>query len=233
MNRALKNALKNAFDAPEPRGKEAFLRQVKLPPVSLFSILRRQIAYIRKWVWGMDFILLALSLRTCVYLTENTLWMLSAAAPLLALTVLTENGRSEACGMAELEIASRFSLKTVLYARLGILGALNFFILCLLVPVYSLAGQLSLLRTGLYLTCPYLLTTFLGLFLCRRFPEKESRYFCIGTTLGVSLLFTGSHTAMPMLYKTPSLPLWLSAFVLFGAGALRESFTRIRQTQMR
>lgn len=47
---------------------------------------------------------------------------------------MSDGLRSESYGMAELELSARFPLKSVVLARLGILGVFNSVLICLLIP---------------------------------------------------------------------------------------------------
>ena len=53
---------------------------------------------------------------------KDVLWIISALIPFIAMSILTENARSGIYLMAELEMAARFSLKSVILARMEILG---------------------------------------------------------------------------------------------------------------
>ena len=51
-------------------------------------------------------------------MNSNVLWITAALLPFVALLAVTEGTRSAVYGMEELELATRFSLKSVLLARL-------------------------------------------------------------------------------------------------------------------
>ncbi len=60
------------------------------------------------------------------FASENTVWIVSAFTPFLALLLIAESTKSAIYGMNELEMSARFSLKSVVLARLIILGVFNF-----------------------------------------------------------------------------------------------------------
>ncbi len=103
--------------------------------------------------------------------------LVSVLLPFAALSTVTELHRSARCRMEELEMASRFSLKTLLLARLTLLGLGNLLLLCALFPLMTGWGQLPLAETGFYLLCPYCLTSLLCLMITRRF-RGVSRCTC-------------------------------------------------------
>lgn len=231
MNRKLKNSIKEAFAPPAPLQKQAFVRKFQPPQITLTSFVLSQAVYIRKWVWALDLGILLFALAGAALLEQNLLWMLSAMTPLLAVTIITESGRSETYGMAELEMASRFSLKSVILARMGILGIANLLIFSILIPVNLINRDGSLLKTGVYLLCPYLITTLSGLWISRKIRGKESAYMCIGIALMVSFGSFLLHQAYAFIYENNYFIWWLASFFLLIAGVIQESSKLIRQTE--
>lgn len=224
MNKNLKQLLRQGFDAPPPAEKEVFLRRAPVRPVNYASFLRAQAFYIRKWVWALSAALFCIALSGACLLKTDVLWTLSAFMPLLALALLTESSRSQRYGMAELEQSSRFSLKSVTLARLGVLGLENLVLVCLVLPFAAKNSHLRLTQTGLYLTCPYLLTSFLGVGVLRRVRDRSANYLCVGIALFVSV---GNHLLRqnhPYFYESGALPGWLLAEILFGAGAVYQYY---------
>ena len=127
--------------------------------------------------------------------------LVSVLLPFAALSTVTELHRSARCRMEELEMASRFSLKTLLLARLTLLGLGNLLLLCALFPLMTGWGQLSLAETGFYLLCPYCLTSLLCLMVTRRFRGSESVYLCAGTAAAVSVLCSMWQEKPPVLFQ--------------------------------
>ena len=120
------------------------------------------------------------------FASENTVWIVSAFTPFLALLLIAESTKSAIYGMNELEMSARFSLKSVVLARLIILGVFNFGIFCIIIPVCHVANSISFMQTGVYLFVPYLLTTSISLYLVRRFRNKEVIYGCMAVAVFVS-----------------------------------------------
>ncbi|MBQ8798239.1 MAG: hypothetical protein IJZ55_01585, partial [Lachnospiraceae bacterium] len=114
-----KEMLKQMFTAPEPKKKRAFLRSVPQQEASLCTLILSQVAYIRKWVWAVSFLLFGSAVFLAQYTERECIWMLSAVMPLGALLLILEFARSTAYEMTELEMTSRYSLRTVLLARMS------------------------------------------------------------------------------------------------------------------
>lgn len=231
MNKKLKNALKEGFAAPKPKKKQEFLNSMMLPSVSYAEFLYLQMGYIRKRVWLFSAVLFSAALFGAVWLEKELLWCISAFMPLLALMVLTESGRSQAYGMTEFELSTRFSLKNVVLARLGILGIADFILVCLLVLLVCQSSKTTLLQTSVYLLCPYLLTAFLGLGAVRRVRGKEVLYWCSGIAFGVSFGAVLLSSTFPLLYENSSFIWWIAAFVGLTAAVAKQGFQMIKQME--
>lgn len=230
MNRNLKNALKEGFAAPPPLKKNDYLCSIHIPSISFFEFIVTQITYIRKWIWILSSFVFLIVLISAKWIPQNALWYVSACMPLLALTILTESGRSQFYEMAEFELSTRFSLKSVVLARLGVIGISNLLLICLITPFIVIRSKLTILQTGLYMACPYLLTTFLGLWAVRKVHGKDGFYFCIGIALMVSTLNI-SISQIPIFYKGNNFIWWAVAFFVFGVGTAKQCYYMIKQTE--
>lgn len=231
MNKELKNALKESFEAPAPTRKQEFLRSIQKPSINIFQFIGIQTAYIRKWIWGLSVLIYTSALIGAEYLERDMLCCISAFMPLLALSVLTESGRSEIYGMAEFELSTRFSLKSVVLARLGILGVANLALFCLLVPFAYMNNGASILQTGVYMACPYLLTTFAGLWAVRKVHGKEATYLCAGIAIAVSIGNLFVYQSFPTIYAGQEFIWWIVALLLLGIGTTNQCYQMIKKTE--
>lgn len=231
MNKELKNALKESFETPAPTRKKEFLRSIQKPSINIFQFVGTQIAYISKWVWGVSVLIFTVALIGAKYLELDMLWCISAFMPLLALSVLTESRRSETYGMAEFELSTQFSLKSVVLARLGILGVANLALFGLLVPFAYMNNEASIMQTGVYMACPYLLTTFGGLWAVRKVHGKEATYLCAGIAVAVSAGNLLGCQSFPTFYAGQGFIWWIAAFILFGIGTTNQCYQMVKQTE--
>lgn len=165
------------------------------------------------------------------YLSKNMLWCIASFMPLLALTIITESGRSETFGMAEFELSARFSLKSVVLARLGILGIANLILICMLVPFAIMNSETTILQTGIYLICPYLLTVFLGLWVVRKIHGKETIYLCTGIATSVSFGNMILYQSFPLIFGKHIFIWWVVVFAALGIGVANQCYQVIKQTE--
>ncbi len=208
MKADMKNFLKEAFAAPVPVHKKDFLKNVRQPGISTFSFIFAQLSYIRKRVWIMSGFIFILALVCAAYFGEDSIWMISAMIPFIELFTITESVKSTIYNMAELEMSSRFSLKSIVLARLSAIGLLHLVILCGLVIFTQENVSFSMIRTGVYLFVPYLLTSVSGLIAARKVQSKEVIYICMGISIMVSFLIFVLKENIPSLYGEKQFIWW-------------------------
>lgn len=231
MKQILKDTLKRAFEAPPPLHKREFLRKLSQPQMSMYDFMLSQVGYIRKWIWGVSALVFTLSLLIAGVLSEDMLWMISAFTPLLALTIVSECGRSESYEMAELEMATRFSLRSVVIARLGILGVENLVILSLLIPIGIWKNVMNPIQMGVYILTPYLLTAFIGLCIVRKLRGREAIFLCAGATGLVSFFVFFFHHTFPQIYQPENLAWWVAIALLLCMGTVRQTWQMINRME--
>lgn len=224
--------LRQALEAPQPIQKREFLRTLTLPQMSMQRFLASQIGYIRKRVWCVSVVIFVTAVLGYTFIPDTVLWMISGMTPLLALTIVSESGRSELYHMAELEMSTRFSLKSVILARLGILGLVNLLLLGSLLPIGIWSRTAEPIAAALYMITPFLLTTFIGLFIVRSFRGQEAMYACVGVSVGISISMLLSRNVLPFIYQRQYLMIWVIAAValLFGTG--KQCMNMIRQEEL-
>lgn len=226
-----KTELQQAFAPPPPKRKREFLRQVSRRQMTFCNFLLSQVCYLKKWVWCATALLFAVSILGAAVLSLNMVWVIASCSPLLALTVLSENGRSERYQMEELELSTRFSLRSVLLARMAVLGIANLVLLAMLLPVALLNNTLSLLAAGLYILTPYMLTACIGLSIARKFRGKDGLYACMGVSVMVSISISLSHIQAPFLYLEPHIPWWFLSLTVLTIATAKHCVNMIQQTE--
>lgn len=150
-------------EKPDPAKKEAFLKNVmtgqitRTTKMTLDRMLLIQIKYIRKTAWlAALMILLAAALITKG--SPDSVIQIAALTPLLAFITEIETRRSYAYGMAELEMTTSFSLRSIRYARFLILGLLDLSVLTGLALFIRKYITISAMLTLSCLLLPFLLT---------------------------------------------------------------------------
>ena len=205
-------------EKPDPAKEEAFLKNVmtgqitRATKMTLHRMLLIQVKYIRKTVWlAALMILLAAVLITKD--SPDSVLQISALTPLLAFVTEIETRRSYAYGMAELEMTTPFSLRSIRYARFMILGLFDMAVLAgvsLLIRKYV---AMSVLLTLACLLLPFLLTMTGALLLER---TTYGRSHPLGSGVLALLIAVGTEGVL-----LPDSPIAIS-FMVHGFGWILE-----------
>lgn len=226
-----KTDLQQAFAPPPPAGKRAFLRQHRYPQMNMTEFLQSQLGYIRKRVWCIAALIFIIAVLGAVILSFDMLWIIASCAPILAMSLLSESGRSAYYEMAELEMATRFSLRNVILARLGLLGGANLLLFLLLLPIGLLNNTFTPFAAGLYIITPFMLTVSVGLMITRKFRGQDGLYACIALSVFVSAAVFLSHLQTPALYQEQHVLWWAFALTTLTISVFRYSAGIIQQTE--
>ena len=233
MDNKLKRNIQKAFEAPQPNRQEKirFLRTLPAPRISMFRFILVQASYMRKMTLVFSVLLLLPAVIGANYISENTLWIVSAFVPILGLLAVAESTRSTMYGMSEFEMSTRFSLKSVVLARMSILGLINFAVIAILTPLCRIGNDFSLLQTGMYLLVPYLLTVNFSLWIARRVNGKETVYGCTCVAVIVSGINVGLHFVTDLVYQEIYIGWWIVLSVFLLIELAHELHCTIKQTE--
>ena len=163
MKNELKDALNIAFYAPEPKNKQEFLKNIRPREVSIPEMLLQQVRYIRLSVWAISLAFITFALIGSWMQLPETDELIPVLMPFLAVVSVLENRRSKKFGMTELEMVTRFSLRSVIFARMIILGVAFLLILVITAPVVATAFGGEIIVTAVHMLIPYLLTMIISL----------------------------------------------------------------------
>ena len=201
-----------------PEGKREFFRELRARgllhrrPVAMShgEFLAVQLFYIEKWVWVLSGMLMLFTILACSSNSGNYPFALT---PLLAVGILAETGRSYRWKMAELEYAARFSLRSIVLARMFLVGLID--TAGLLIVTFAVRSYLtySLIRVFLYMMVPYLLAAFLGS-LYERKKRTDAGLGSIVICLLSSAVFAAAPIFMSSLYEESLTIIWAAAFIL-------------------
>lgn len=227
--------LKRIYEGPKPVGKQAFLAEMRereenplnWPKIGRGHMLAVQLRYISKGVWALSLVIFFTILWSSRYVEEDLRWAVCAGIPFLGMVMILESFRSMACGMEELELSCRFSLKNVVLARMGILGCGN--LLLLLTFAVFMEGRWTC--NVLYFLFPYLLTCFGCLLATRRLRGREGLYVCAGIAAAVSCLESWINNSCKWMLEAEYGGFWFLAVGVILALTVREGFHMIEKTE--
>ena len=226
-----KKEIKEAFWAPPPKRKEAFLTEHLHEETSLWEFLISQAGCLSKSTWLSLAALFGLSLLLGGFAADcgkrNAVWMVSALLPFWSCLVTKELLRSRRFGMEELERSAPHSLVEVLLARLCFLGGAE--LLGLGVLSILLGGGSVGVEGSLYLLTPYFLTAFLTLHFLKRCDRENELWYCLLAGILVSALVILGGNQFPGIYLESELGYWGIALLLLLWGTGREVWKFLRQ----
>ena len=233
MSNQLKESIQKAFVAPklDQKKKDTFLKTLPQPKMSMFRFILSQASYIRKITWYLSGLILLVALFGAYNISPDTLWVVSAIVPVLGLLAVTEGNRSMMYGMSEFEMSTRFSLRSVVLAKMSILGLSNFALLMILTPLCHIGNNFSLLQTGMYLMVPYLLTVNCSLWMARKVNGKESIYGYMCVAVIVSGIHTGLHFMTDLIYQEIYIGWWIALSVFLFIEFIYEIYCTIHQKE--
>ena len=210
--------MKELCRSGEPEGKREFFSRLQAQgllhrrPVVMNhgEFLARQLCYIEKWVWMLSGMLMLFIIWACSMNSGNYPFALT---PLLAAGILAETGRSYRWKMEELEYAARFSLRSIVLARMFLVGLIDTAGLLIVVAAVRSYLTYSLLRVFLYMMVPYLTAAFLGS-LYERKKRRDAGLGCIVICILSSAVFAAAPIFVSSLYEESLTIIWAAAFIL-------------------
>ena len=158
MNPKQKQALADAFRAPPPVRKAAFLKRHRRRELGRGELIFIAAGTIPWWIWALSLMLGTLMLAAAEWApppvrqgaawpvpagAEPGAWYAAAFTPFLALLAITENGRAQFYRMEELELACRISRRSAVLARMAVLGLFHLLLLGALTPSLAVRGAVS------------------------------------------------------------------------------------------
>ena len=227
MERERRKSLEEYFEPPKPESKTSFLRQFEMSKIDIPHMIATQVRYISKWVWLFSSLFCMAAFGVARYAEPKYLSVIFAVVPFLVMISVTESMRSYHYGMEELELSARFSLKSIVMARMVILGIGNMAVL-ILAALFLGDGTYS---NVVYMMVPYFFTAGGGLYLVRKVRGTNGTFACFTLAVIVSLV----EIIMPWKYSsifTPQfLPHWLAGCAVTLVFMMRESYRTIRMTE--
>lgn len=205
-NHEIQEQLAQYFEAPHPERKRDFVRGFELPGISLIYMVWMQARYISKWVWAFSAFFCGLTMLVAAQTDARFVNAVYACIPFLVMISVTESTRSYRYGMAELEQSARFSLKSIVMARMVMLGLGNLAVLLGAVLLLGNRGQM----TGIYAYTPFFLTAAGSLCIVRKVRGNEGTFLCFG----LATLVSGSSLYIPWQFAVLLSPEYFWAWVL-------------------
>ena len=227
MERKLKEELNVYFETPKPIGKQKFLRQFGVKKIALFPLIVMQIKYMSKWVWASSVFFCGMGYGILEFVEPKYFSMILALTPFLVMLSVTDSMCSYRYGMEELESSARFSLKSIVMARLLIVGFENLLVLMIMAELLNTHMEFH----AVYIFVPYFITAGGSLYIVRNIRGNESVFFCCALAVfvcGLQILLPWQYQAC---YLPEYLPVWTIICIIGIFVTIKESYRTIRMTE--
>jgi len=218
----IKSAFKEIYAAPEPLRKSEFLRGIKPSGISNTQFIMSQILYIRKFVWILSVVLIGMLTWLSGYVSVEILWPVTASMPFVAMIAVSENMRSNTYKMTELEMASRFSLKSIIFARMTAIGIFHMILLLILAFFTGANAELDFFKVGVYLLVPYLMTAVISMHVSRKLRGNEVNYVCMGIATIVAAVDAVLQGMVPYITDGKCFKYWIMVLVVLTVCTVME-----------
>lgn len=190
-DRELKKMIASAYEVEPSHDKAAFLKQYRTRELHIWDVLCQQ----SKGIGLVNLIvsLLVLFIIWQILLQSDSSDILefarmSSLIPAIAVAAISGMGRSEKYGMDELEMSTRFSLRTVLSARLIVVGVIDITAFILLMIIFGQCTDIGMLQALMVLTIPYLLTAWGCMLITRKMHSSKEIGVCFAYGMMVCLM---------------------------------------------
>lgn len=228
MDRKLKQELSEYFEAPKPEKKRAFVRQFGLQKINMPYMVFMQARYISKWVWLLSALVCGLTVYVAANAEIKYVGAIFACIPFLVMVSVTESTRSYRYGMEELELSARFSLKSIVMARMVMLGLGNLAVLACTLLLLGDMGQVN----AVYVIAPYFLTAGGGLCIVRKMRGNEGAFLCFGLAALVSAMQIYLPWQFESLFEPQNTWIWAVVCGLGFVATIREGYRTIRMAEV-
>ena len=227
MERRLKEELTKYYEAPAPKRKQAFVRRLGVQKMNLAYLTVLQAKYISKWTWICSALFGGLTYALAYVVDEKYTKVVFAILPFWVMVSVTESMRSYRYGMEELELSARFSLKSIVMARLLVLGIGNLAVLTVLTGILSSFATFHVL----HVMTPYFVTAGGGLYIVRNIRGSENTIYCFILAAVVCVIELMLQWEYQELFLQKYMSLWAVACVAGIVFTIRESYRTIRMTE--
>lgn len=147
-----------------------------------------QFSYISWYVWCVSLFVLIAAIFIIVMKIETTdsITVISAMIPFVAMAAVMESFRSKYYGMSELESVTKVSFRGIYFARMSCIGMVHIVILSCLIIMIGRKNENGYLVTGAMILIPYLITSILNTKIERTQIGRKSIFACITVSVLIS-----------------------------------------------
>ncbi len=234
MDKKLESLLKISHTPPNLNDSEAdkFINSISYPKAKVSEVFISQVGFIRKRVWFLFVLSLSFAFfySNSANMQADTITAISAILPFISLCTITEIHRSVAYNMDETELVCKYNLPKLTLIRIGILGTAGFLLLLIFVIIVN-KNDYSIFRNTIYLSVPYLLSSYVSLLVTTKYQYKETTYVCAIVSGIISVFLIAGNQKYQIIYSQDFTFVWVVIFIaLVGLLSLSlANFTKLQK----
>ena len=182
-DRELKKMLAAAYTLPETAKEKQFIRRYEKRTLQIPDILRTEFRYMG-WQSILTGAILCMIFGAVIKMgNPEMIWAVSALIPVAAVIPVLLLSRSERYGMAELEAASRFSLRFLRLVRMFIIGVFTLGLLLMLGVILRFFSVFTRIDYLMAVVIPYLTSVYGAMLIARKRQGKENVLWILAVCL--------------------------------------------------
>ncbi len=230
-NNELKRLIKNAYSTETPVRKREFLRAHPQRSLHYPRLLFMQLQYMKVQLTAVFSYVLASLLGALTDTNADVAGITAVFIPVIALIALTGLGKSEKYGMNEIEMSTRFSLRTIRTLQLIIIGTVSLAVMTAISWTLKKSAGTDFLLSIAMVGIPYLMTAFLCMLLVRRWHSSKNIYGCIAIAFAVSIAMFGGLEYVPAVSVGFFRSALFLSFVILFLITVAEAYKYIRGSE--
>ena len=190
MSRDMNNDIKRMFFVPAPQRKDDFIRahreQFNYNKSNTLNMLLCQVEYISKSVWVLSIIVFILGVGILDISLRQRIEIVAALMPFVSGIAVYDTFRSRRYGMYEMEWASKYSLRQILFSRIIVIGIVHI-ALTLSLASFIRSDEMGFVNICMVITIPYLTSSIICLEFERTTFGRNNPFVCLMVSAFISV----------------------------------------------
>lgn len=228
-NKEIISSLKKAYDVDSSLNKTRFIRTIKKPDISLLSFIRNQFKLISNKIYISCLVYSVVLLILLMSSTKtNQYILLAAGVPFFSLIIIGIVNVSQIYHMEEIEMATLFSLKMVILARMIIMTFITILIILIMTICTSKLNQKSFVEIINYFFIPYFLNMYFNLKIIKNNRNDGLKYcFVVSSLMCLLILFLIENKSLVLLINQNVYSLLLLILMILTIKEAKEYIDRL------
>lgn len=158
--------------------------------------------------------------------------LMSAFSAFIGVFMVIEMNRNSACHMVEIEQSCYLNLKQLCVCKMIFFGGMELLILLGFLAVSGKKMEVGMVRLGIYILVPFLVSNMVYLFVFTRFRNLEKEYvqYILALLLGIAAILPAQF---PKVYEAANLGIWVAVLLVAAAVLICEIYKMLKEMEER